>query len=92
MRLYTDKCVGTYLLAGSASFLLLLILGFMLFPAIPQFVQAEEANSKASLTINPVIGLSMQDTITVDVTPTQNGTFSSSTASLAVSTNNETGY
>lgn len=71
---------------------MLLILGFMLFPAIPQFVQAEEANSKASLTINPVIGLSMQDTITVDVTPTQNGTFSSSTASLAVSTNNETGY
>lgn len=64
----------------------------MLFPATPQPVQAEETNSKASLTINPVIGLSMQDTITVDVTPTQDGTFSYSTASLSVSTNNETGY
>ena len=94
MRLYTNKRGGggTHLLAGSASFLLLLILGLMLFPSTPQFVQAEESNSKASLTINPVIGLSMQDTITVDVTPTQDGTFSSSTASLSVSTNNETGY
>lgn len=79
-------------MAGSASFLLLLTLGFMLFPATPQLVQAEEGNSKASLTINPVIGLSMQDTITVDVTPTQDGTFSSNTAALSVSTNNETGY
>ena len=71
---------------------MLLALGIMLFPSTPQFVQAEESNTEASLTINPVIGLSMQDTITVDVTPTQDGTFSSSTASLSVSTNNETGY
>ena len=71
---------------------MLLTLGFMLFPATPQLAQAEEGNSKASLTINPVIGLSMQDTITVDVTPTQDGACSSSTASLSVSTNNETGY
>lgn len=64
----------------------------MLFPATPQLAQAEEGNSEASLTINPIIGLSMQDTITVDVTPTQGGTFSSNTATLSVSTNNETGY
>ena len=84
---------GVYnLLAGATGLVLFLIFGFMLFPATPQLAQAEEGNSKASLTINPVIGLSMQDTITVDVTPTQDGTFSSSTASLSVSTNNETGY
>lgn len=93
MRLYANKVRGgVHLLAGSASFLLLLTLGIMLFPSTPQFVQAEESNTEASLTINPVISLSMQDTITVDVTPTQDGAFSSSTASLSVSTNNETGY
>lgn len=93
MRLYLGKMGGVYnLLAGATGLVLLLILGLMLFPATPQLAQAEEGNSKASLTINPVIGLSMQDTITVDVTPTQDGAFSSSTASLSVSTNNETGY
>ena len=93
MRLYLGKMGGIHnLLAGAAGLVLLLIFGFMLFPTTPQLAQAEEGNSKASLTINPVIGLSMQDTITVDVTPTQDGTFSSSTASLSVSTNNETGY
>ena len=64
----------------------------MIFPTLPQTAQAEEAESKVSLSVAPVISLSLQDTVAVEVTPTQDGTFSSNTATLSVSTNNETGY
>ena len=64
----------------------------MVFPALPQSAQAEEAESKVSLSVAPVISLSLQDTVAVEVTPTQDGTFSSNTAALSISTNNETGY
>ena len=77
-------------LASSAS--LALLLSLMLFPALPDSASAEETSSKVNLTISPVISLSLQDTVDLNVTPTQNGTFSSNTASLSISTNNETGY
>ena len=64
----------------------------MIFPTLPQSAQAEEAGSKVSLSVAPVISLSLQDTVAVDVTPTQDGTFRSNTATLSISTNNETGY
>ena len=64
----------------------------MIFPALPQTAQAEEAESKVSLSVAPVISLSLQDTVAVEVTPTQDGIFSSNTAALSISTNNETGY
>ena len=64
----------------------------MIFPTLPQTAQAEEAESKVSLSVAPVISLSLQDTVAVEVTPTQDGTFSSNTATLSISTNNETGY
>ena len=44
------------------------------------------------LTVNPVISISLQNALTVDVLPTQDGTFSSNTTALSISTNNETGY
>ena len=83
---------GTHLLVGGASLFTLLILGAMIFPTLPQTAQAEEAESKVSLSVAPVISLSLQDTVAVEVTPTQDGTFSSNTAALSISTNNETGY
>ena len=93
MRLQQNKWGGgTHLLVGGASLLALLILGAMVFPALPQSAQAEEAESKVSLSVAPVISLSLQDTVAVEVTPTQDGTFSSNTAALSISTNNETGY
>lgn len=93
MRLQQNKVGGgTHLLAGGVSLLTLLILGAMIFPALPQSAQAEEAESKVSLSVAPVISLSLQDTVAVEVTPTQDGTFSSNTAALSISTNNETGY
>ena len=93
MRLQQNKVGGgTHLLVGGASLLALLILGAMIFPTLPQSAQAEEAGSKVSLSVAPVISLSLQDTVAVDVTPTQDGTFRSNTATLSISTNNETGY
>lgn len=64
----------------------------MVFPTLPQTAQAEEATSKVKLTVNPVISISLQNALNVDVLPTQDGTFSSNTAALSISTNNETGY
>ena len=64
----------------------------MLFPALPEQVSAEEANTKVSLTVNPVIGIALDEAVTVEVLPTADGTFSSNKANLSVTTNNETGY
>ena len=64
----------------------------MIFPALPQTAQAEEATSKVKLTVNPVISISLQNALNVDVLPTQDGTFRYKTATLSISTNNETGY
>ena len=64
----------------------------MVFPTLPQTAQAEEATSKVKLTVNPVISISLQNALNVDVLPTEDGTFRSNTAALSISTNNETGY
>ena len=64
----------------------------MVFPIQPDAAQAEEATSKVKLTVNPVISISLQNALNVDVLPTEDGTFSSNTAALSISTNNETGY
>ena len=82
---------GGYLLATSGAALVLLV-GLMLFPIQPDAAQAEEATSKVKLTVNPVISISLQNALNVDVLPTEDGTFSSNTAALSISTNNETGY
>ena len=64
----------------------------MLFPILPDAAQAEETTSKVKLTVNPVISISLQNALNVDVLPTEDGTFRSNTAALSISTNNETGY
>ena len=92
MRLHQNKVRGTHLLVGGVSLLTLLILGAMVFSTLPQTAQVEEATSKVKLTVNPVISISLQNALTVDVLPTQDGTFSSNTAALSISTNNGTGY
>ena len=82
---------GGYLLATSGAVFVLLV-GLMLFPIQPDAAQAEEATSKVKLTVNPVISISLQNALNVDVLPTEDGTFRSNTAALSISTNNETGY
>ena len=64
----------------------------MVFPTLPHTAQAEQVPSRVKLTVNPVISISLQNALTVDVLPTQDGTFSSNTTALSISTNNETGY
>ena len=64
----------------------------MLFPTLPDSAAAEEAESKVSLSVSPVLAVSLQDELALEVTPTEGGSFTAKTASLSISTNNETGY
>ena len=64
----------------------------MLFPTTPEAVHAEETGTKATLTINPVLSLGLDSAVTMSVQPTSTGGFTSGSAELTVSTNNETGY
>ena len=101
MRLCQNLLGGGHLLGTSSwgrlairvSGVALSLLTFaMLCPSPIDSASAEETTSKLSLAISPTLSLSLQDTVNLNVTPTQNGTFSSNTATLAISTNNETGY
>ena len=78
--------------AAGTSLALVLLAGALLFPAIPDAAQAEEAGTKATLVVHPMLSVELQSAVNFDVMPTQDGAFSSSAASLSVSTNNETGY
>ena len=64
----------------------------MLFPATPEAAHAEETGTKATLVVHPMLSMELQSAVNFDVVPTQDGAFSSSAATLSVSTNNETGY
>ena len=80
-------------LVGGAGAALGLLAVMMLCPAPMEGVNAEEATIKASVTVQPVLGLTVKsDNYVVDVTPTETGEFSSRTATVEVTTNNETGY
>ena len=80
------------MVAASASLALVLLAGALLFPATPDAVHAEETGTKATLTINPVLSLGLDSAVTMSVQPTSTGEFTSGSAELTVSTNNETGY
>ena len=88
----SKNILGGGRLLGISGAALALLAGLMLFPALPEQVSAEEANTKVSLTVNPVIGIALDEAVTVEVLPTAEGTFSSNKANLSVTTNNETGY
>ena len=64
----------------------------MLFPSLPTAVQAEESGSTANLNVESAVAITLPDTVAIDVTPTPDGTFSSSNVNLSVSTNNNSGY
>ena len=78
--------------AAGTSFALVLLAGALLFPTTPEAVHAEETGTKATLTINPVLSLGLDSAVTMSVQPTSTGEFTSGSAELTVSTNNETGY
>ena len=69
-----------------------MLVGALLFPTTPDTAHAEETGTKATLTINPVLSLGLDSAVTMSVQPTSTGEFTSGSAELTVSTNNETGY
>ena len=79
-------------LAGTSGAVMVLVLGAMLFPSLPTAVQAEESGSTANLNVESAVAITLPDTVAIDVTPTQDGAFSSSNVKLSVSTNNNSGY
>ena len=79
-------------LAGTSGAVMVLVLGAMLFPSLPTAVQAEESGSTANLNVESAVAITLPDTVAIDVTPTPDGTFSSSNVNLSVSTNNNSGY
>ena len=79
-------------LAGMSGAGMVLVLGAMLFPSLPTAVQAEESGSTANLNVESAVAITLPDTVAIDVTPTPDGTFSSSNVKLSVSTNNNSGY
>ena len=90
--LLVGRRVGGSLVGGAGAALGLLAV-MMLCPAPMEGVSAEEATIKASVTVQPVLGLTVgSDNYVVNVTPTETGEFSSRTATVEVTTNNETGY
>ena len=94
MRLRTqtiDNSKGR-VLAGMSGAGMVLVLGAMLFPSLPTAVQAEESGSTANLNVESAVAITLPDTVAIDVTPTPDGTFSSSNVKLSVSTNNNSGY
>ena len=79
-------------LAGTSGAVMVLVLGAMLFPSLPTAVQAEESGSTANLNVESAVAITLPDTVAINVTPTPDGTFSSSNVKLSVSTNNNSGY
>ena len=55
-------------------------------------MQAEEAGTQATLKVQPILSVALDAAVQLEVTPTEEGSFSASSAKLEVSTNNETGY
>ena len=63
----------------------------MLFPTTPDAVHAEET-TKATLAIQPTLAVTLPNTVNFEVQPTAAGAVASGSATLSISTNNETGY
>ena len=95
----THHLKGTYLI-GASGVALTLLAGALLFPSLPDGASAADPSASTAIRTNvnvaPILSLFVgdppTDTATVKVTPTENGTFSSKTLPVTVSTNNETGY
>ena len=79
------------MVAAGASLALVLLVGALLFPTTPDAVHAEET-TKATLAIQPTLAVTLPNTVNFEVQPTAAGAVTSGSATLSISTNNETGY
>ena len=90
-HLFVTKSWGRLVAASGTTLVVLSILA--LSPSPIESVSAEASTIKTNVTVQPVLGLTMgSNNYVVDVTPTETGSFSSHTATVSVTTNNETGY
>ena len=64
----------------------------LLFPEIPASVSAEEVTTIANLNVDSVVAITVPSEVTMAINPTSGGAFQQTTADLAISTNNSTGY
>ena len=64
----------------------------MLFPSLPTPVSAEESDTTATLALDSTVSITIPSTIEMDVAPTTSGTFTSTTSTLSIATNNPSGY
>lgn len=70
----------------------LLLLSAFLFPYLPEQVSAEEQGTTATLALDSTVSITIPSTIEMDVAPTTSGTFTSTTSTLSITTNNPSGY
>ena len=63
-----------------------------LFPSLPAPVSAEESDTTATLALDSTVSIAIPSTIEMDVAPTTSGTFTSTTSTLSITTNNPSGY
>ena len=63
-----------------------------LFPSLPTPVSAEEQGTTATLALDSTVSITIPSTIEMDVAPTTSGTFTSTTSTLSITTNNPSGY
>ena len=83
---------ATRAITGTLSATTLLLLSAFLFPSLPTPVSAEESDTTATLALDSTVSITIPSTIEMDVAPTTSGTFTSTTSTLSIATNNPSGY
>lgn len=69
-----------------------LLFAAFLFPYLPEQVSAEEQGTTATLALDSTVSITVPSTIEMDVAPTTSGTFTSTTSTINITTNNPSGY
>ena len=83
---------ATKAITGTLGATTLLLLSAFLFPYLPEQVSAEEQGTTATLALDSTVSITIPSTIEMDVAPTTSGTFTSTTSTLNITTNNPSGY
>ena len=83
---------ATKAITGTLFAAVVLLLAAFLFPYLPTPVSAEEQGTTATLALDSTVSITIPSTIEMDVAPTTSGTFTSTTSTLSIATNNPSGY
>ena len=83
---------ATKAITGTLFAAVVLLLTAFLFPYLPEQVSDEEQGTTATLALDSTVSITIPSTIEMDVAPTTSGTFTSTTSTLNITTNNPSGY